>query len=58
MRKGVDLALFRKVRVDNNTGKIVEDRLVWRRPAFGVKELARRKKARKAARIARRDNRG
>lgn len=57
MRKGIDHALFRKVKVDNTTGKVVEDRLVSVRPPHGVKELKRRHAARKAAKQARKRNR-
>lgn len=53
MKKGVDHALFRRMVADNSTGDLVEDRLQWLRPPYGVKELARRQKAKKAAKKAR-----
>jgi hypothetical protein len=57
VRKGIDAALFRKVKVDNTTGKVVEDSLVMQRPSHAVKELPRRIKARKVAKQARKRNR-
>jgi hypothetical protein len=57
MKKGVDQALFKKVVVDNNTGKIVSEALLMLRPPYGVKELKRRYLANKAAKQARKRNR-
>ncbi len=57
MRKGIDHALFNKVIVDNNTGKVVVDKMVSLRPAHGIKDLARRHAAKKAAKQARKRNR-
>lgn len=57
MRKGFDPSLFRKVKIDNFTGKVASDTMVLVRPTFGVKELARRKAARKVAKASRKRNR-
>ncbi len=57
MKKGTEFALFRKVKVDNNTGKVVKDEQVWLRPDHGVKELQRRKAEKKRAKQARKRNR-
>lgn len=57
MKKGIEFALFRKVKVDNRTGKVVQDEKVWLRPPHGVKVLAQRKAQRKAAKQARKRNR-
>lgn len=58
MRKGIDSALFRKVVLDKRTGEVVEDRYLMTRPAHGLKELKRRHAAKKAAKQARKRNRG
>jgi hypothetical protein len=57
MRKGVDPALFKAVKVDNHTGKVVGESVLEMRPPYGVKELKRRAAARKAAKQARKRNR-
>lgn len=53
MKKGIDKALFREVKVDNTTGKVVSERLVMRRPAHGIKVLAARAVAKRAAKKTR-----
>lgn len=57
MRKGMDFVLWRKLRVNNRTGALVEDNSYWARPLWGRKELARRRAASKRAKLARRKNR-
>lgn len=57
MRKGIDWTFFRKVKIDNFTGKVVSDGLTVQRPAHALKELPRRKAARKVAKQARKRNR-
>jgi hypothetical protein len=58
VKKGVDWALYRKVVVNKQTGEIASDKLGWLRPPYGIKELNRRHKAKKAAKQARKRNRG
>jgi len=57
VRKGMDFVMWRKVVTNISTGE-VEESSFWARPAYGTRELARRRKANRAARLARRRNRG
>lgn len=58
MRKGVDFFLARVVKINNRTGEVHEEGTRWVRPAHGHKVLAKRHKANKAAKQARKRNRG
>lgn len=53
----MDFATFIKFRVHKTTGAMEATGRVVQRPTWGAKELPRRRKAAKAARLARRKNR-
>jgi hypothetical protein len=57
VKKGIDVVLFKAVTINKRTGKIHKTKLAWRRPEHGIKVLAARAKAKKAAKQARKRNR-
>lgn len=52
----MDFVLWRRVVTNISTGEVEESKF-WARPAWGAKELKRRRKANRAARLSRRRNR-